>query len=222
MIEDQEKNVSEREDAASIQPNLKMRDGIVLMPQPSDDPNDPLNWSWFRKHAAMFTISWLALVCYVAVTTLVTGTVPLAKSLGVSKSTAVYLGNTPVALYAVAPWLWSPLSHFIGRRPVLVMCNIMAMVGAVVVTTSKTYASCMVGRVILGAGGSAFWTLGPASIGDIVTIPTPLTSLARELTIPSRSSSATRKARRLVFRPWQSWSRLSWEQCMSSREHMLP
>lgn len=24
--------------------NLKMRNGIVLMPQPSDDPTDPLNW----------------------------------------------------------------------------------------------------------------------------------------------------------------------------------
>jgi Na+/melibiose symporter-like transporter len=173
MVEDPEKhqkNLSECEDAVSIEPNLKMRDGVVLMPQPSDDPNDPLNWSWFRKHAAMFTISYLALVCYVAVTTLVTGTVPLAKSMHVPKSTAVYLGNTPVALYAVAPWLWSPLSHFIGRRPVLLMSNIMAIVGAAVVTTSKTYATCMVGRVILGAGGSAFWTLGPASIGDIVII----------------------------------------------------
>jgi hypothetical protein len=168
MIDDKEKS-SEHEDDVSATPNLKMHDGIILMPQPSDDPNDPLNWSWFRKHAAMFTISYLALVCYVAVTTLVTGTVPLAESLHVSKSTAVYLGNTPVALYGVAPWLWSPLSHFIGRRSVLLTCNIIAMVGAAVVATSKTYAACIVGRVILGAGGSAFWTLGPASIGDMVS-----------------------------------------------------
>lgn len=208
MMEDPEKNFSECEDAVSVEPNLKMRDGIVLMPQPSDDPNDPLNWSWLSKHAATFTISYLALICYVAVTTLVTGTVPLAQSLHVSKSTAVYLGNTPVALYGVAPWLWSPLSHFIGRRPVLLMCNIIAIVGAVVVTTSKTYASCMVGRVILGAGGSAFWTLGPASIGDIVTIslhrdiPATLMSLRKELTMSCRSSSSTRRARRLVCRPW--------------------
>lgn len=207
MVEDQEKNLSEGEDTASVEPNLKMRDGIVLMPQPSDDPNDPLNWSWFRKHAAMFTISYLALICYVAVTTLVTGTVPLAKSLHVSKSTAVYLGNTPVALYAVAPWLWSPMSHFVGRRPVLLASNIIAMVGAVVVTMSKTYASCMVGRVLLGAGGSAFWTLGPASIGDMVTISTrdnvddvlSCTDSADQLT---RSSFAMRRARKLACRPW--------------------
>ena len=138
------------------------------MPQPSDDPADPLNWSSFRKHMAMFTISYLALVCYVAVTTLVVGTLPLAKSLGVPKSVAVYLGNTPVALYGVAPWLWSPLSHFIGRRPVLLMSNIIAIIGVGIAGGAKTYGACMVGRVILGAGGAAFWTLGPASIGDIV------------------------------------------------------
>ncbi|OAA66955.1 Major facilitator superfamily domain, general substrate transporter [Niveomyces insectorum RCEF 264] len=168
MVEEgNEKPVSSDQDDASLTAHLKKRDGVVLMPQPSDDPADPLNWSWFRKHAAMFTISYLALVCYMAVTSLVAATVPLAVSLGVPKSKAVYLGNTPVALYGVAPFFWSPLSHFIGRRPVLLMCNIIAMVGAGVVTSAKSYGVCMAGRVILGFGGSAFWTLGPASIGDI-------------------------------------------------------
>ncbi|CAK7217993.1 hypothetical protein SBRCBS47491_003355 [Sporothrix bragantina] len=165
MVEANEK-VSDQ-DAASIDPNLKTRDGIVLMPQPSDDPADPLNWSWFQKHAAMFTISYLALICYMSVTTLVAGTVNVAAGLHVEKSVAVYLGNTPVALYGVAPFFWSPLSHFIGRRPVLLLSNIIAMVGAGIVTSAKNYGTAMAGRVILGAGGSAFWTLGPASIGDI-------------------------------------------------------
>lgn len=31
-----------------------------LIPQPSDDPNDPLNWSKRRKHIALFVISWIA------------------------------------------------------------------------------------------------------------------------------------------------------------------
>jgi hypothetical protein len=25
----------------------------VLVPQPSDDPNDPLNWSWKKKHTML-------------------------------------------------------------------------------------------------------------------------------------------------------------------------
>ena len=30
----------------------------VLIPQPSDDGNDPLNWSWTRKHLILFAVSW--------------------------------------------------------------------------------------------------------------------------------------------------------------------
>jgi len=38
--------------------NLKTaKDGVtVLIPQPSDDTNDPLNWSWGRKHKVLFSL----------------------------------------------------------------------------------------------------------------------------------------------------------------------
>ncbi len=31
-----------------------------LIPQPSDDPNDPLNWSWGAKHLMLFIVSLTA------------------------------------------------------------------------------------------------------------------------------------------------------------------
>ena len=39
--------------------NLKLaKDGhTVLIPQPSTDPNDPLNWSWTRKHLMLAVVS---------------------------------------------------------------------------------------------------------------------------------------------------------------------
>jgi hypothetical protein len=42
--------------------NLKTaKDGqTVLIPQPSDDPNDPLNWSPTKKHVILFIISFAA------------------------------------------------------------------------------------------------------------------------------------------------------------------
>jgi hypothetical protein len=36
---------------------------IVLAPQPSDDPNDPLNWSKFEKHAVLAILGFGAIVC---------------------------------------------------------------------------------------------------------------------------------------------------------------
>jgi hypothetical protein len=35
---------------------LKTLGGIVLIPQPSDDPNDPLNWSEWWKNGTMFIL----------------------------------------------------------------------------------------------------------------------------------------------------------------------
>jgi hypothetical protein len=29
----------------------------VLVPQPSDDPEDPLNWSWRKKHITLFIVA---------------------------------------------------------------------------------------------------------------------------------------------------------------------
>lgn len=42
--------------------NLKLAsDGhTVLIPQPSSDPNDPLNWSWRKKHLMLAVISMTA------------------------------------------------------------------------------------------------------------------------------------------------------------------
>lgn len=166
------KDVEHHEAVAPIdQTNWKRtHNGIILQPQPSDDANDPLNWSSWRKHMAMATLSYLALVCYVTVTALVPATTSLATAFRVPKATAVYLGNTPVALYGVGPLLWSPLSHVLrGRRPVLLLCNLIAIAGTAVAASARSYGACMAGRVLLGLGGSAFWSLGPASIGDMVS-----------------------------------------------------
>lgn len=42
--------------------NLKLaKDGhTVLVPQPSEDPNDPLNWSWRKKHLMLAVVSTTA------------------------------------------------------------------------------------------------------------------------------------------------------------------
>ena len=34
---------------------------IVLIPQPTSDPNDPLNWPRWKKHAALLSVSYLCM-----------------------------------------------------------------------------------------------------------------------------------------------------------------
>jgi hypothetical protein len=46
--------------------NLKHAGGsdahIILAPQPSEDPNDPLNWTMFQKDFALFVLCYGAII----------------------------------------------------------------------------------------------------------------------------------------------------------------
>lgn len=47
--------------------------GIVLVPQPSDDPQDPLNWSFTKKHVAMIALAFETFLVKFSATLLVSG-----------------------------------------------------------------------------------------------------------------------------------------------------
>lgn len=50
-------NAPHVEDVADLSRTLdKKREGsIILSPQPTDDPNDPLNWTYLEKHLILFS-----------------------------------------------------------------------------------------------------------------------------------------------------------------------
>jgi len=42
------------------------RDHITLVPRPTDDPNDPLNWSQSKKYITLAIVSWASFVSIVS------------------------------------------------------------------------------------------------------------------------------------------------------------
>lgn len=54
-------DVSLVQDKALVDRLKLAKDGrTILIPQPSDDPHDPLNWSWWKKHVTLIVISMTA------------------------------------------------------------------------------------------------------------------------------------------------------------------
>jgi hypothetical protein len=48
---------SSDEEANGSRSGLKAYDNDkILVPQPSDDPSDPLNWSWLKKHTVFLAL----------------------------------------------------------------------------------------------------------------------------------------------------------------------
>lgn len=59
MDDPKEKPIVEyhEESTRSEAQSSKSRDGVVLIPRPSDDPRDPLNWPQQKKYLTLFIFS---------------------------------------------------------------------------------------------------------------------------------------------------------------------
>ncbi|KIW95661.1 uncharacterized protein Z519_04246 [Cladophialophora bantiana CBS 173.52] len=101
--------------------NLKLgKDGhTVLIPQPSDDPNDPLNWSDPKKHLILVTIAVAAFQSDFQTALGVPGLIAQGIEWNLSPTPVNYAGNLNVLMNGNGGVFWMPFICFWGRAPVL-------------------------------------------------------------------------------------------------------
>lgn len=68
------------------------------MPQPSDDPNDPLNWSWAKKHIILFIVALAAFGGDFGSGAGIPCVIPQAAEWGMSPVRVNYSGNLNVIM----------------------------------------------------------------------------------------------------------------------------
>ncbi|KAH7200532.1 major facilitator superfamily domain-containing protein [Fusarium oxysporum] len=141
---------------------------IVLVPQPSDDPNDPLNWPRWKKE--MFTVSIIiGCGCVGAIGPLLgPALVPLAEEFDVPLQTFT-LGFAGALLIALAfgNLLCNSLAMMIGKRPVYLITALGLLCSTIWTAVAKDFVSLAVSRAIQGFCMSPMEALVPASISDI-------------------------------------------------------
>ncbi|KAF5010121.1 hypothetical protein FDECE_3707 [Fusarium decemcellulare] len=152
--------------------NLKHGTGryaaVVLAPQPSDSPNDPLNWSQKRK---LFTSIFLSMG-----TGMMAGTHnyinPANKQMATIFSTSISNISQSVSVIlltlGVSALISSPAARIWGKRPVLIISNFIAALGyIIVVAPKKSLVALFVGRAIHGFGIAGLEYLVSSSVGDL-------------------------------------------------------
>ncbi|KAJ6619911.1 MFS general substrate transporter [Mycena sp. CBHHK59/15] len=147
--------------------SLKLdKTGLPLIPQPSADPSDPLNFPQWLKIAVLLQVSFLAGLGPLNQATVNPAFVPLAAHFHVSTVVASYQTTIAIAFAGIGSFVWVPLANTYGRRPVLLFTTLIAAASSLGSGKAVTWSQLIATRVLNGLGTSSFFTLGAGSVAD--------------------------------------------------------
>lgn len=138
------------------------------MPQPSQDPNDPLNWSrtwkWLTMSSmALSTFNWVFSPLSLA------PQVPYyMKSFDSTLPAVINFIGVSILVLGFTNLIWIPLSRGFGRRPMAIVTTLITTASCIWRAKATTYHSFLGAAVLCGIGASPGETLGPILIADIM------------------------------------------------------
>lgn len=144
------------------------KDGkIVLSPQPSDDPNDPLNWPKWRRDTSF------ALICIMGVLSLLHGpilapvTVDLAIQFNKSINDIAQLSTYMLLVLCGSAYVWNVWCQSFGKRSLFLFCGAVLVAADAWAASATSYNSLLQARILSGLGQSAFEAMNFAIITDL-------------------------------------------------------
>jgi MFS family permease len=141
---------------------------IVLVPQPSDSPNDPLNWPAWKKNMFTVAIAFGSGCVGACGPLLSSAVVPLAEELDVSLQhfTLGFQGSCIAAL-GLGSLLCNSLAVMVGKRPVYLATTVGLIATCIWSAETTNFTSLAISRAVQGFCMAPMEALVPASIADI-------------------------------------------------------
>ncbi|KAM3493706.1 hypothetical protein MY3957_002966 [Beauveria namnaoensis] len=158
-------------DTCSTQRSIKYGKGkyadVELMPQPSDDADDPLNWPQWKKDVNLAALVSVVGLIGALKTVFLTTSALAAEHYRTSYLAIAALTGVPLMLSAVSGAGACVVARIYGRRPVYLLATAALLVGSIWnATAAGSYGSCMGARLLQGLGWGVFDTLVMTSIQD--------------------------------------------------------
>ncbi|KAF2487704.1 major facilitator superfamily domain-containing protein [Neohortaea acidophila] len=143
------------------------RTDIILIPQPSDHPDDPLNWSKWRKRVSDLGHNVYTFGVVIMVSSYTPANLKIQAATGIPVADI----NTGVGIYFLfigySNLIWQPLAINYGRRPVLLASILLVIVQALwqayCTTTGEWYAN----RALMGISAGPVETLLELVVADL-------------------------------------------------------
>ncbi|KAH6989000.1 major facilitator superfamily domain-containing protein [Ilyonectria sp. MPI-CAGE-AT-0026] len=139
----------------------------VLLPQPTEDPSDPLNWPSWKKHAILLTIAWGA---FCADFTSAAGSAPIlvqAMEWHESIANINHTNSINVLMMALGGLVWVPMTSFLGRAPTLFWSNLLGLIFSILTAISPNFTFFFAMRALTGFFITSAQTISIAFIKDM-------------------------------------------------------
>ncbi|KAF2234242.1 MFS general substrate transporter [Viridothelium virens] len=159
--------------------NLRLRNvetnEVILIPTPTGDPNDPLNWSKAYRTYLALLVSFAMFLCNFLAAGPTVAIVDITKDLygppGPAFTSEIakvaYFFTTTALLQGTGNLIWMPLLIKYGRRPVYIVSFACYTGVAAWCGGATSYGSELAGRIMLGFFAGAGECIGPVTISDI-------------------------------------------------------
>ncbi|KAJ5444328.1 uncharacterized protein N7458_008200 [Penicillium daleae] len=142
-------------------------DQLVLVPAPSADPNDPLNWSNARKILNYTLVSFFVLWTFVQLDIGFTAWGPMEEELGFS----VDILNAGAAVnyggLAIGCFFFIPLVHKYGRRPMYLFSTALQLASCIWQAQTFSVGSFIGANLISGLGGAISEVIAQITVADM-------------------------------------------------------
>ncbi|GAP90502.1 putative major facilitator superfamily transporter [Rosellinia necatrix] len=141
---------------------------IILNPQPSDDPNDPLNWPIWRRDLITFTLSLTAIFATALGPILAADTLTLSVWFSLNFTYIALLTGYFLLGVGVAGFFFVPSGRIWGKRHLFIIgLVILVATSAWAGAVGHNYTSLVWARIIQGVGAAPFEGLVNAAVGDL-------------------------------------------------------
>ncbi|KAH8676273.1 major facilitator superfamily domain-containing protein [Xylariales sp. PMI_506] len=143
------------------------KSGVVLRPQPTNDPNEPLNWSQWEKYTTYLVICWFTFLAFMNSAAFTVAVTAIIKEFGKSATQASYLTSLQVLLMGFGALFWMPMARKVGKRPVYIVSIFLLCVTNIWSYFSKSYGSLLASRIINGFLTAASDAPVPGVVADL-------------------------------------------------------
>lgn len=141
---------------------------IILVPQPSDDPNDPLNWSATKKFIIILIVGLGTIINAATIGPLLNaGLYTISLDFHTSIGDITLISGYQLLVAGASGPIVSACSRKWGKRPCFLFSTLFAVIGTIVGSATNSYNGLLAARIIQGCSISAYESLVIALIGDL-------------------------------------------------------